>query len=193
MSTVSTSDVDPRIERSRRVVQEAVIAEMAEVGYGAMTVEAVARRAGVSKATIYRQWSSKLEIVESALAMFKAEIPIPDSGNSVERVTGLLTWLATYLGDVADPASACVPAMVSASQYDPAVRQIHHQFSGERRQVLVGLIVDGQRRDEIDPTLDADLTADLLVGPLFYRRLMTGEPFRPDDVPTLVRTVLGPH
>lgn len=191
--TGSSAAVDPRIERSRRVIQEAVIAEMGEVGYGAMTIEAVAKRAGVSKATIYRQWSNKLEVVAAALQMFKDDIPLADTDSAVDRLTALLTWLATYLADANDPASACVPAMVSAAQYDPAVRTILHEFSGGRRQLLLDTVIDGQRRGEIDGRLDADLTVDLLVGPLFYRRLMTDDPFPVSAVTQLVETVLGEH
>lgn len=187
----SSTSVDPRIERSRRVIREAAIAEMAEVGYGAMTIEGVAKRAGVSKATIYRQWSNKLEVVGAALQMFKDDIPVAETGSTASRVTEILTWLANYLADADNVTSACVPAMVSASQYDPAVRTILHEFSGERRQVLLDAVIDGQRRGDVDAGLDAELTVNLLVGPLFYRRLMTNDPFPVADVAQLVEAVLG--
>ncbi len=56
----SDTAIDPRIERTRRVVLEATLDELASVGYGALTVESVARRAGVGKATMYRHWAGKL-------------------------------------------------------------------------------------------------------------------------------------
>ena len=64
---MSPPDVDPRIERSRAVILEATLDELADVGYGAFTVEGVARRAGVSKATVYRHWDGKLELVADAV------------------------------------------------------------------------------------------------------------------------------
>src|SRR5262249_39485671 len=63
--------VDPRIERSRAVILEATLDELADVGYGAFTVEGVARRAGVSKATVYRHWDGKLELVADAVSRLK--------------------------------------------------------------------------------------------------------------------------
>lgn len=185
------AELDPRVERSRRVIQDAVIAEMAAVGYGAMTIEAVAKRAGVSKATIYRQWKNKLEIVESALGAMKDGMEFDESVPVRERITYMLTWLATFLADSENPASACMPALVSAAQYDDDVRAFHHRFSGQRRQVLSSMIRDGQAAGDIDPELDADRVTEILVGPLFYRRLMTEDPYPPADVGDLVTTILG--
>ena len=182
---------DPRVERSRRVIQDAAIAEMAAVGYGAMTVEAVAKRAGVSKATIYRQWKNKLEIVESALGAMSDDMGVDDSAPVRERITHLLTWLATFLAEIGNPASACMPALVSAAVYDPDVRAFHHRFSAQRRQVLIEVVRDGQASGDIDPSLDPDRLTEILVGPLFYRRLMTADPFPPADVPALVAAILG--
>jgi TetR/AcrR family transcriptional regulator of autoinduction and epiphytic fitness len=187
----SSAELDPRIERSRRVIQQAVIAEMAEVGYGAMTVEAVAKRAGVSKATIYRQWSGKLEIVESALDMLKDGMVLDASATPRAQLIELLNWLVHFLADEDDAAGSCIPALVSASEYDPAVRAFHHRFTAARRQVLVDLVVAAQQADEVDPALDPNLTVELLVGPIFYRRLMTAAPFPVAEVPKLIVAVLG--
>ncbi len=183
--------LDPRIERSRRVIQDAAIAEMAAVGYGAMTVEAVAKRAGVSKATIYRQWKSKLEIVESALGAMKDEMVIDEWRAPKERLTRLLTDLAGYLADSDNPSSACIPALVSAAHYDDEVRAFHLRFGRERRAVMSAMVSEGQEVGEIDESFDPDRVVDLLVGPLFYRRLMTADPFPPDEVAALVTTILG--
>lgn len=188
----ASSDVDPRIERSRRVIQQATIAEMAEAGYGAMTIEKIAKRAGVSKATLYRQWKGKLDLVESSLEMMKDDMEIDTLAAPRDRIEQLLTWLATFLANSDDPASGCVPSLVSAAQYDPAVREFHHRFSSSRRQVLVEMVAEGIAAGEFSSELDPELSAELLVGPLFYRRLMSHTPFPPSDVPNVVRAVLGP-
>ena len=188
----AAAELDPRVERSRRVIAEATIAEMAEVGYGSMTIEGVAKRAGVSKATIYRQWKNKLDLVAGALESLKTEMQIDESAPPRVRVTQLLTWLTEFLSDETNPAAACMPMLVSAAQYDPAVRDFHHRFSRERRQVLIDILRDGQGCGDFDLDLDLDLTAELLVGPLFYRRLMSGGVFPTDRVPALIDAVLGP-
>lgn len=183
-------DLDPRIVRSRQVILEATIDELAEVGYGAMTIESVAKRAGVGKATIYRQWRGKADLVESVLVMIKQDIVVRVDGTVRERVTSLLQGLATYLSD--SRASLCMPAMVSAAHYDDTVGEFQFRFANERRQVLVDLLAEGVSSGELDSDLDAELTAEILAGPLFYRRLMTDRPFPVDDVDQLVRAVLGP-
>ncbi len=174
--------LDPRVARSRRVIGEAAIAEMADVGYGALTVEGIAKRAGVSKATIYRQWPGKLEIIESALDQVKAQMTYDLDAPPRRRLGQLLSWLAGYLDDADELAAACLPAMVSAAQYDPAVREFHHRFGASRRQVVIDMIAEGQQLGQIDAGLDPSLTAELLVGPIFYRRLMTDTPFPADRV-----------
>jgi AcrR family transcriptional regulator len=169
---------------------EATIDELAEVGYGAMTIESVAKRAGVGKATIYRQWRGKADLVESVLVMIKQDIVVRVDGTVRERVTSLLQGLASYLSD--SRASLCMPAMVSAAHYDDTVGEFQFRFANERRQVLVDLLAEGVSSGELDPDLDAELTAEALAGPLFYRRLMTDRPFPVDDVDQLVRVVLRP-
>jgi TetR/AcrR family transcriptional regulator of autoinduction and epiphytic fitness len=63
----ATTTVDPRVERSRRVVREAALAELVESGYGAFAIDAVASRCGVARSTIYRHWSGKLALITDAL------------------------------------------------------------------------------------------------------------------------------
>src|SRR5256885_1383400 len=67
------TDRDPRIERSRRVILEAALEELGQAGYGALTIESVAARAGVGKSTIYRHWPGKLALVEDAFRTLKAQ------------------------------------------------------------------------------------------------------------------------
>jgi AcrR family transcriptional regulator len=183
-------NLDPRIVRSRRVILEATIDELAEAGYGAMTIESVAKRAGVGKATIYRQWRGKADLVESVLEMIKQDVVVRVDGTVRERVASLLQGLASYLSD--SRASLCMPAIVSAAHYDDAVGEFQFRFGNERRQVLVDLLSEGVASGELNPDLDVELTAAILAGPLFYRRLMTDRPFPVDDVGQLVRAVLGP-
>jgi len=163
-----------------------------------MTIESVAKRAGVGKATIYRQWRGKADLVESVLVMIKQDIVVRVDGTVRERVTSLLQGLASYLAD--SRASLCMPAMVSAAHYDDAVGEFQFRFASERRKVLVDLLAEGVASGELDSDSDSDsdsdidveLTAEILAGPLFYRRLMTDRPFPVDDVGQLVRAVLGP-
>lgn len=186
------ADLDPRIERSQRVVHAAVLEELGEVGYGAMTVESIARRAGVGKATIYRHWSGKLDLVESALADMDASLGTPvaaatDSPRA--RLTALIRGLAMKMSD--STLSACLPAIVAAAQNDDAVREFQLRLGAGKMAELVAVIEEAVEQGEVAAGLDPALAAEALVGPIFYRRLMTADPFLVEDVDRLVELVLG--
>jgi len=181
-------DVDPRVERSRRVILEAVLDELGELGYGPMTIEGVAARAGVGKSTIYRHWPGKLELVEDAFRTLKAAVTVPESGSFRERVVGLVQQVAMLVAE--STYSACMPALIDAAERDPKVRDFHNRFSAERRTVLVDLLRSGVENGDLPGRSDPELLADALVGPIVLRRLMMAEPYDPALVPSLVDQVL---
>ncbi len=183
----AAADADPRVERSRRVILSAAIELLGEVGYGGLTVEAVAARAGVGKSTIYRHWSGKLDLVEDAIRTLKATVAVPATGSVRERVTEVLRQVATNLAW-----SECLPAVIDAAERDPEVRAIHCRLAAERRQVMVDLLAEGVRTGEVPAHLDLPLLADCLFGAIVVRRLLLHEPFDPATVPVLVAQVLGP-
>ena len=104
------------------------------MGYGAFTVEGVARRAGVSKATVYRHWDGKLELVSDAVLRLKQLVKPPDSGDARERIRGLLIGIAEMLAG--SKLAPCVPAVISAAERDPSMREFHHKTSAERRESI---------------------------------------------------------
>ena len=179
---------DPRIERSRRVILEAALDELGLVGYGALTIESVAARAGVGKSTIYRHWPGKLALVEDAFRTLKAQASIPESGTVRERAIAYLDQVAVLVEE--STYSACMPALIDAAERDPQVRAFHCEFSRERRAVLVDVLRDAVKSGELDSDADPELLADALVGPIVLRRLMFFEPFDPKLVPHLVDQIL---
>jgi AcrR family transcriptional regulator len=184
------AEQDPRVERSRRVILEAVLDELGAVGYGALTIESVAARAGVGKSTIYRHWAGKLELVEDAFRTLKAPIVAPEGGTLRERVLSVLEQVACLVQE--STYSACMPALIEASERDPKVRAFHLSFSAERRAVLVGLLRDAVTAGELPPSTDPELLADALVGPILLRRLMLAEPVEPGIAAELVDQLLPP-
>jgi AcrR family transcriptional regulator len=179
---------DPRIERSRRVILEAALDELGEVGYGALTIESVAARAGVGKSTIYRHWPGKLALVEDAFRTLKAQALAPPTGTFRERVVGFLQQIAKYVEE--STYSACMPALIEAAERDPQVRAFHCQFSAERRAVLVDMLREALEAGDLAPDNDPELVADALLGPIVMRRLMFFETFDAKLVPGLVDQVI---
>ena len=108
------------------------------VGYGPLTIESVAARAGVGKSTIYRHWKGKLALVEDAFRTLKAQVLVPEHGTLRERLIGFLSQVAGLVEE--STYSACMPALIEAAERDPQVREFHCRFSAERRAVLVDVL-----------------------------------------------------
>jgi AcrR family transcriptional regulator len=180
---------DPRVERSRIVILRAAVEELAEVGYGGVTIESIATRAGVGKSTIYRHWPDKLDLIADAFETFHEQM-VPDlAGLSVRESVALLLWHVAQV--VVDSTfSRCIPALIDGAERDPRVREFHHRYSAERRQALIDLIARGVRDGEVGADVDPELAVAALLGAIFYRRLMTNRPFDPEDASGLVALVL---
>jgi AcrR family transcriptional regulator len=165
------------------------VEELAEVGYGGVTIESIATRAGVGKSTIYRHWPDKLDLIADAFETFHEQM-VPDlDGLSVRESVALLLWHVAQV--VVDSTfSRCIPALIEGAERDPRVREFHHRYSAERRQALTDLIARGVRDGEVGADVDPELAVAALLGAIFYRRLMTNRPFDPEDASGLVALVL---
>lgn len=182
--------MDPRVERSRRLIRQAALDELGEVGYGAVTMESVAARAGVAKTTVYRHWPDKLALIADAFETFHEEmVPSIESGPHRDRVERLVRHVAEVVVD--STFSVCIPALIEGAERDPRVRQFHHRYAAERRQGLVDAIAEGMAAGEVPSGVDPELAALALLGPIFYRRLMSSQPFDPAQAGELVDLVLG--
>ncbi|HET8795385.1 MAG TPA: TetR/AcrR family transcriptional regulator [Arthrobacter sp.] len=182
--------VDPRVERSRRVICEAALEELAEAGYGGFTIESVAARANVGRSTVYRHWTSKLNLITDALnALNQQPAPDLDVDNPQEQVEALLRHLAEAL--TRSTFSSCIPALIEASEHDPTVRDFLYSYSSRRNRALVDVLRRGIETGDFPPTLDPELASAALAGAVFYRRLMTSRPLEPSDASALAQLVLG--
>src|SRR5271154_5025050 len=133
---------DPRVERSRMVVLRAAVEELADVGYGAFTIESVAARARVAKSTIYRHWPDKLSLLADAVETFHEQVaPGINGAPPRERVERLIRHVAEIVVD--STFSRCIPALIEGAERDPRVREFHHRYSAERRQALIDVIAEG--------------------------------------------------
>ena len=183
---------DPRIERTRAVVRRVALSELAAVGYGAFTIEAVARRSRVAKSTIYRHWPGKLALIADALDTLNVQTPAGALGVDApprERVEQLLQHLVDAFRD--PRITGCTPALIEASEHDAEVRAFHHSYATARRQSLVDAIADGVSDGSFPATVDPGIAATMMAGAIIYRRVMTDTPCRRDEVPALIDALLG--
>jgi TetR/AcrR family transcriptional regulator, regulator of autoinduction and epiphytic fitness len=168
----------------------AALGELGEAGYGAFAIESVAARAGVAKSTIYRHWPDKISLIGDAFeAAHEHAVPSVAGLTARESLQRLLSHVA---GVVVDSVfSSCIPALIEGAERDPRLREFRHRYSVLRRRSLAALIARGAAEGEFRAAVDPDLAAQALLGPIFYRRLMTSEPFDPRQVGDLIDMVLG--
>ena len=182
---------DPRVERSRHVILRAALDELGEVGYGAFTIESVARRASVGKSTIYRHWPGKLALITDAFETFHEQAAPDLTGGSPREI---LERILSHIAEVVAGStfSACIPALIEGAERDAELRRFHHRFQLEARRPLIEVIRGGVVAGVLPPHVDPQLAATALLGTIFYHRLMTREPFDPRRVGELLATVVGP-
>jgi AcrR family transcriptional regulator len=183
--------VDPRIERSQQVILQAVLDELSEVGYGGLTIESAARRAGVGKATIYRHWPDKIALIADAFKLLQQQRdPELVTGSPREKLERILRHVADVVAD--SPFSSCLPALIEGAERDRAVRRFHHHFQAEARKPTIALISHGIATGDFPARVDPQIAAFALLGAIFFCRLMTNTPFPQERVGDLIDTVFGP-
>ena len=165
----------PRDERADKAILSATLELMAESGVHELRVDDVAGRAGVGKATIYRRYRSKDELITAAVAGLVSEITVPDTGRTRADLLALMRGaVKVYRGSVE---AAVMPSLVEAMSRDAELaRLVREGFLAGRRAALRAVLERGIQRGDLRVDLDIDLALDVLGGPLFYRLLITGGP-----------------
>ena len=161
----------PRCAETRQAILDAVWRLLQTTPLAQMSIELIAREAGVGKATIYRWWTSKAAVaLEAFLARYLPETSIPTRGTAAQRLQGqLLAVVRTYQGEVARLAAD----IVAEGQSNPDVlKMFHEQFVLPRRRATRAVIEEGQASGEFDPTVDPELAMDLMYAPVYFRLLI---------------------
>lgn len=165
---------DPDVDRQ---VIEAAIELISEHGVDKLTMDAVAKHAGVAKASVYRRFPSKVELVVAAChAAVPYEPDLPESGSLTDDLVTLLGNLGRKLET--SRSGRLMPAMVAASGTNPEVREALARFAASRRSNLRALLERGVERGDLRADADVDLLVDCLVGPVIYRHLIGGAPMQ---------------
>lgn len=147
----------------------ATLDELAATGYSRLTVEGVARRAGVGKAAVYRRWPSKQEMTMAALALLVVPTAeVPDTGSLREDLRACVRSLHEWLAHPVH--GAVVPDLTSAAAHDAGLAQALWREVGQPRRDLAGAVLHrGVTRGEIAPGTDVDMALDVIAGPLYWR------------------------
>jgi AcrR family transcriptional regulator len=168
----------------------ATLAELAERGYTALSLESIARRAGVHKTTLYRRWGTREELVlDAMLARADEHISVPDTGS----LRGdLLTLARTAAANAASPEVAAMARAVAAeSPRDGKLAAANRRFWAERL-ALDGVIVERAiERGEVAGGTEPRQVIESLLGPIHLRLLLTGEPIDDSFLQDIVDVVVN--
>lgn len=177
----------PRSEEAHQAILDATLELLAEVGLSALTVEGVATRAGVGKATIYRRWKSKLPLVIEAYSQLP-RLEEVDTGSLEGDLEAVLRHYLKLLG--ATTMGAVVPGLVGERAHNPEMARLLDPVIQARRQPLLRVLARGVERGELPAGIDLELAADFVMGPLVTRRFFTGAKINPKVVGPVVRAAL---
>lgn len=158
----------PRSERADRAIVDATLELLAEHGFDGLTVEAVAARAGVGKATIYRRFSCRDALVADALSSLNDDLPpVPRASTARDTLVALLEQMRRRShGSVSGRIMARVVGQAASNP--ELVRTFYERVVRHRRDRMLAVLSAGVESGELRDDVDLELAATLLVGPLLY-------------------------
>lgn len=162
-----------------------------EVGLASVSIDAVAAAAGVSKASIYRRWDSKEELLVDTVAAVVEVVEVPDTGNIRSDLIASVKGMQSFLGD--SRAGEVFPWLVGeiAAKTPIGLRYASHVIR-PRREMLADLVRHGVERGDLRADLDIETAVDLITGPIIMRKLTGRLGIESDQwAETLVDTILS--
>lgn len=176
---IAQSDLDrkapgrPRSARADEAIIEAVIALLSEgTPVDALSIEAVAARAGVGKATIYRRWPNKEALLVDAVAALKGPMPEVEGVSVREDLKTLLR----PVGRNAGRSSSVLPCLIPELRRSPALHGVYQRIIEPRREVMRQVLRRGIASGELRPDLDVEVVMAMLVGPIVAQTVVNWNP-----------------
>ncbi len=164
--------------RSARVVASVMQATnevLAEAGYDGLSIEEVAARSGVHKTTVYRRWPTKAELVAAAVGVSSARnVTVPDTGSFRGDLVMFATGIVNYVSD--EQTQAATRSLVAAAAGSEDLSQRLYAFWQERLANAAPIVERAVARGELSPTVDPKIVIEAVIGPIWVRLLLTGEP-----------------
>ena len=181
----------PRDPSRDGVIRAAILSLLAEVGYGALTMDAVAAEAGVGKATIYRRWRTKEDLVADTIAeISRAEVTPADTG-TLEG--DLREMLHTIVGAVNGPTGAATQALLSTVPHNPALAAAFRDGPiGVWGQAFAQIFARAESRGELRPGLDGTVVAEAITAPFVQRWLVNVLPVTDEYADEVLTQVVMP-
>jgi AcrR family transcriptional regulator len=181
--------VSPRARHDEADILDATIRVIAERGVAGATVDTVAARAGVSKATIYRHWGSRARLIHAALSSLEGPY-VETEGDTLREDLIVLLWHLVEFFNRPD-IGRVFASFIDAAARDPELAELHQQTVRRARASFVQVVRRGIARGELPADVDVDLFIDVVRSPFIYRRVVAQSPVHPADIEPVVDLVLG--
>jgi AcrR family transcriptional regulator len=180
----------PRLEGDRaREVLDVTLDVLAEVGYDRLTIDLVAARARAGKATLYRRWTSKADLVADALASLEGRTAAPDTGSLLGDLRALIEEKHGF--DAAHMKIAC--GVSTAMATDPDLRRaVQERLVAPRRAMMRDVLAAGLARGEVDEDVDLDLISSVVPAMMIFWTMAEGFDSACAMAPRIVEQVLIP-
>ncbi|WP_367131675.1 TetR/AcrR family transcriptional regulator [Saccharothrix sp. HUAS TT1] len=181
----------PRDASRDDALRQAALEVMAEVGYRALTMDAVAARARAGKATIYRRWESKLDLViDTCTQLAQRNLAEPDTGTLAGDLREFLSAFAAFLSG---PIGKAAQALVGELPHEPELATAFRDtFLIAQRNVLRHILDRADERGELRPDAPRGMAVEIAGAALIYRLMLTGDPLDLAFVDRVVDQVLMP-
>ena len=169
---------------------EAALAELAESGLARLSMESIARRAGVNKTTLYRRWGDwETLLADAMLARAEERVPIPDTGSLRDDLRALAEAVAA---DSRSPESqAVVRAVAAEAAPGTALLEAKRRFWAERFALDGEVVQRAIARGEVGEDVDPQTAVEAVLGPLYFRLLVTGEELDDEFIGRIVDLVVA--
>jgi AcrR family transcriptional regulator len=155
---------------------------------GEFTVDAVADLAGVAKTTIYRRWPTKNALIAAAIErLYLGHVEVPDEGSLARD---LVTMLQTSYDVMVSGAGRVLEPLIRRSALQPEVAEAVRALMHRRRRAYLQVLNRAVARGELPPGTPHELIVDVLLGPFWFRMLVTGDPIHPTDIDGIVALVI---
>jgi AcrR family transcriptional regulator len=184
----------PSSDSVDRALAKAALEEFVARGYNAMSMESIAARAGVSKVSLYRRWSSKLAVTAEVFRLLSGTTPVEDQGSFEADIRFLLEH--SIRSETAKPAAKILMRTMGEISGNPKLLALYRAHLLTPRIEQLRVVIERARvRKELRAEVPADVACAMIAGPLFlyYLTLLTeAEVDLPRDLAAqLTRTILG--
>jgi AcrR family transcriptional regulator len=181
----------PRDAQADQAILDAALALMNELGYGRLTIDGVAARAGVTRPTVYRRWPSKQALVVAALLDApQIQVPGADTGTVRDDLIAILRHQIALMNR--EENRRVTAGLVADLASDPELSEKYvNQYLVPRRAAVWQVLQRGVDRGELAPNTDFALVYEMLMGPLFVRSVIWGIHLGRDVAEKLVDAVLA--